>query len=135
MCLYTHIGLCKVATEPIECYKTFVYRAETGILRAWFMGTNYGPVDDISNHTLKADSFREVIPREQYSWFYCLYEVYEGIHTYSNYSSAYRIGKIDGIYSAYARTYKCVIPKGAKYYEGIHGDLCSDMLIVKELVK
>lgn len=54
--------------------------------------------------------------------------IYQGLHSYTNYETARNRKNINEV------IVKCIIPKGSKYFLGIHNDIVSDKLIlVKEL--
>lgn len=72
------------------------------------------------------------------------YNVFHGFHSYKYYEDA--LESIDGyslnetLYSVTAKAYKCIIPKGSAYYEGIQPSMpynmvgyCSNQIVIQEV--
>ena len=107
----------KIAQNDIECYKTVIYMC--GCLYSFWRGFCYAQEDKFPT--------QEKYTESQFDEF-CRDTVYAGFHTFQNIATAeqYLEGTVDDCF-VYMR---CVIPAGAKYYEGSDTDYCSNSLIV-----
>ena len=118
MCLYTNSANVKTAKKKITVYK-MLCKSPSGEFISPYRGFKYkkGVIYD-SNLKLIATP----IPTT--------YIVENGLHSFKSIRSL----KKSYVYSDYykrAIICKCIIPKGAKYYEGNIGDIVSNALIVK----
>lgn len=107
----------KIAQKDIECYKTVIYK--DGCLLSLWRDFCYAREDKFPT-------------QEKYTegWFVesCRDFVHTGFHTFQNMKRAmHDLEFTENIRFVYMR---CVIPAGAKYYEGSDRDYCSDSLVV-----
>ena len=75
-----------------------------------------------------------------------IHRVFHGFHSYKYYEDAlksidgYLLNVNDGVWIATAKVYKCIIPNGSAYYEGLQPSMpydmvgfCSNQIIVQEV--
>ena len=119
MCLYSKTKKPLVAKKNLICYKRVInLSTKPGTILTPFQGV------ELSCNSLifgKGDS------TVLYSKIDNLYHVNGGyFHAYQDYKTAIRnILFIDGSYIV-----KCIIPKGAKFYLGMDGDICASKIII-----
>ena len=139
MCLYTRMARMKVAAEDIVCYKMLkVDRTNNGIRTPV---ANVKVPYDILNGGIpfyadKSHIHREKLINNNKSIFY---EIEKGfIHAWSTeYEAKSYVYKFatNACFNTYwkAVLYKCVIPKGTRYYTDIYSEqYASDCIIFKE---
>ena len=119
MCLH----LCKntkkkIADKDIVCYKVLFYdETDKAHAVSQFEGFDY-MLGRLEYTQLDLPDYR--------------YRVFHGFHSYKYYEDA--LESIDGyilnepLYSVTAKAYKCIIPKGSAYYEGIQPSMPYDMV-------
>lgn len=110
----------KIAQNDIECYKTVIYIG--GCLYSFWHGFCYAQEDKFPTQEKYIES--------QFDEF-CRDDVYTGFHSFQNMASAERDLEItSNIFNSMFIYMRCVIPAGAKYYEGSNMDYCSNSLVV-----
>lgn len=109
----------KIANKDIICYKRYKYDLASNTLKSPFQRTihKFGKQPEVQLGYCK----------NQYG------HIEEGYHSFK-----YKFWiKLFGILHSYGNLYKCVIPKGSKYYEGTWGDFKSyasnNLIIVKKV--
>lgn len=100
-----------VAKKKIKCYK-YLIPTESGGSSPFY---EYNYTFGVENHT----------QMEQKDGF-----VTKGFHAYRNRFKGLEIALIYLPFEKYS-LYKCIIPKGAKYYLGRYGEIVSDTMIVQ----
>lgn len=110
----------KTAQNDIECYKTVIYIC--GRLYSFWHGFCYAQEDKFPTQEKYIESrFDE----------FCRDDVYNGFHSFQNMASAERDLEItSNTFDSCFVYMRCVIPAGAKYYEGSNADYCSNSLVV-----
>ena len=120
----------KIADKDIVCYKVLFYD-ET----------------DKTHAVSQFEGFDYMLGRLEYTpldFPDYSYRVFHGFHSYKYYEDA--LESIDGYYlnesvwSAMTKVYKCIIPKGSAYYEGIQPSMpydmvgyCSNQIVIQEV--
>lgn len=126
----------KTAKRDITCYKI--------LTRPNFGDTYYSPYRD-HKYDLKGINKSKIQEEPEYVGiieYRSLYpfSVYIGLHTINSLDTAimYKDAYVDP--AEHASVFKCIIPKGAKYWTGrlnlyrIYKGRCSDKLIIKEKI-
>ena len=114
MCLVTNWEEPKIAEKDIICYK--IYEGSQNGYVSPYRGS---PIPEFNKITY-ADYFQEKIVNNQ---------CHQGFHSFVFFNSA---KELKGRH-LYFNIFKCIIPKGARYYEGFFGirkSYCSDRIIV-----
>lgn len=135
MCLKTKKSKAFIADEDIECYKLVELKGN-GLYAPIQDDFFYGSIDDIIGKKIIPNKFIDSYENDLFSTdILGTYRIKYGIHTFSSLevmrSRLYWYDK----YGINVIGYKCIIPKGSKYYEGTNFDLCSDKIIVKEEIE
>lgn len=120
----------KIADKDIVCYKVLFYD-ET----------------DKTHAVSQFEGFDYMLGRFEYTQLDLpdySYRVFHGFHSYKYYEDA--LESIDGyslnetLYSVTAKVYKCIIPKGSAYYEGVQPSMpydmvgyCSNQIVIQEV--
>lgn len=118
MCFVSYDIIEKTATRPIICYKA-VRNRFFGLLLSPVFRTNFIYIRGIRSRRVKLKPTPDIYFEKN------VIVIDKGYHSYKDVESALRI-------TGYGRdiAVKCIIPKGAKYYEGNH-DFVSSQLIIK----
>lgn len=119
MCLVTKLTSPIITKEPITCYKV-LWRLGVNQLRSYFHSEFEWEMDKVHATTLHKGKKLEN----------GLTTVYQGFHSYKDLQSTMRFLSTTQLTSV---AVECIIPKGAKYYDGEDGDhregYASDKLI------
>lgn len=147
MCLYSLKSKATKADKDIVCYKVYMTSGDTTRKKLkWkfklFIPVLYSSPIQVSQYKIRKNT--TIIANALYtttSYYYYPtqeYRVDYGIHTYKCLSDIiadpfYRdwVGRAVVIF-------KCIIPKGAYYYEGRYGHTpayCSEKIIIKEIIQ
>ena len=133
MCLLTTNKKVRVSKEDIVCYKIVKKKGDRFVTPFREAAISSSIIAGTENFKGKVDEFKRnlygdpKIPNVYVNYAYSRkknYKVEDGfVHTYKNLSDAIKLMKYD--YIAYAmeddeelRLFKCIIPKGCKYYAG-----------------
>lgn len=131
MCLSTLQKKPKIAEKDIICYK-IMYPLNNGIYRSIYYQMNY-KLNTLYKTSMKRSlltncyDFKASVDTDNYPKKSVRY-IGQGFH------SAKTRKRLGDIWDS-ARLLKCIIPKGAKYYEGISDLLVSDQIILMREVK
>lgn len=139
MCLITTKNIPEIAQEDIVCYKFYVLHKVKDDINS----SSYDKDEYISPYQgMLAPNMNEVVSTklDRAYLFKCRndnpkYMVNRGFHSFK-----YLEGLIKELVFwrlSYVRIFKCIIPKGTKYYEGrCTGDssYCSESIILKEII-
>ena len=131
MCLFSKEEVPRIAQEDIECFK--ILQQKDG---QWITPYRDYPVE--FNKVLEAINNNEFSKTHKYPTYIDYYAISEGyFHVCDSEKSTRK--HAEEIKIAYTRNkhkcppltgFKAIIPKGSEYYIGVHGDLCSDKLII-----
>ena len=118
----------KVADEDIIVYKVLVQRDDECIYRSPYQNFQYRPLEDLIGYTYRSEL------SECTNWTKGCVGTVKGLYSYAKYElttllqySVRVIGKQKPV------VFRCVIPKGSRYYTD-GKEYCSDMLtIIKKL--
>lgn len=131
MCLITTKNIPEIAQEDIVCYK--LYKLRDNKLLSPYREVVAPNINEVTNTVLdRACVF-------SYKGNHVNYSVSRGFHSYKNISNSKEELRFWIHFLAYSnvRIFKCIIPKGTKYYEGKFGDFpsyCSESIILKETI-
>ena len=131
MCLITTKDIPEIAQEDIVCYK--LYKLRDNKLLSPYREVVAPSINEVTNTVLdRACVFNYKGNRVNYS-------VSRGFHSYKNISNLKEELHFWTRFLAHSnvRIFKCIIPKGTKYYEGKFGDFpsyCSESIILKETI-
>lgn len=131
MCLITTKDIPEIAQEDIVCYK--LYKLRDNKLLSPYREVVAPNINEVTNTVLdRACVFN-------YKGNHVNYSVSRGFHSYKNISNSKEELRFWIHFLAYSnvRIFKCIIPKGTKYYEGKFGDFpsyCSESIILKETI-
>lgn len=131
MCLITTKDIPEIAQEDIVCYK--LYKLRDNKLLSPYREVVAPNINEVTNTVLdRACVF-------SYKGNHVNYSVSRGFHSYKNISNSKEELRFWIHFLAYSnvRIFKCIIPKGTKYYEGKFGDFpsyCSESIILKETI-
>lgn len=110
MCLFIEKNSSKIAKKDIICYKKCIQFE--GNLRTPY--TRVPLPNNIIGYTQKAEG--HIIIHGKKNYFPPYYIINRGaIHTYKNKP---KINNYDNFINNHIKIYKCIIPKGTKYYKG-----------------
>ena len=137
MCLITNNITPSIATEDIICYKRL--DLVNGCFRTPFLHKKVCNKKNIIGYKQAIGCF-EKLTRKKYfeytSYKGDLYSLSKGfIHTYSTFGKILKNSvtfDICGRMTTKSHMFKCIIPKGSKYWVGQDLDLCSDKIIYKK---
>lgn len=116
MCLFTRDKTSSIAECDIECYKVYKFTIRRKYISP-YQGAKMPTIGEVAITELDESGII----------------VEKGFHSFASLNSA-KAFKGD---RRYLTIFKCVIPKGAKYYKGFFVNdvsYCSDMIIIKEEV-
>ena len=139
MCLITTKNIPEIAQEDIVCYKFYVVHKVKDDINS----SSHDKDEYLSPYwDMRAPNINEVANTELDKAYLCdsntsnlNYFVRKGFHSYK-----YLDDLIEELYfwqPCDAKIFKCIIPKGTKYYEGEFDDstsYCSESIILKEIV-
>ena len=131
MCLITTKDIPEIAQEDIVCYT--LYKLRDNKLLSPYREVVAPNINEVTNTVLdRACVF-------SYKGNHVNYSVSRGFHSYKNISNSKEELRFWIHFLAYSnvRIFKCIIPKGTKYYEGKFGDFpsyCSESIILKETI-
>lgn len=121
MCLITRNSIPIIAKKDIICYK--IYLKKEGYLSSPYFG-----------HIPSVQNFTEL--ESNPTSFDCKYFIYKGFHSFKHLKDAKRDTQFYPFLYTNNIIYKCIIPKGSKYYRGLFAgsvSYCSESLILKEI--
>ena len=134
MCLITTKNIPEIAQEDIVCYKYYIVEKKGGkekLISPYYrvpapnlnevVSTKLDKISLPTGFDIKDSAYYTI--REGFHSFKCLKHVIQDIDTWIKYPN-YKI-------------FKCVIPKGTKYYEGKSNEsssYCSESIILKEII-
>ena len=127
MCLITTKNIPEIAQEDIVCYK--FYKLRENKLFSPYKEVLAPNINEVANTVLD----RGYLARAKDNNL--AYMVNRGFHSFK-----YLEGLINELafwQLSYIRIFKCIIPKGTRYYEGNFTDLpsyCSESIILKEAI-
>ena len=125
MCLITTKNIPEIAQEDIVCYK-FYKLYDNGKLFSPYQGSHAPAINKVTN---------TLLDRAYLSKYTAVYMVGRGFHSFKYLDDL--IEELDFWLSFDIKIFKCIIPKGTKYYEGKFGDFpsyCSESIILKETI-
>ena len=132
MCLITTKNIPEIAQEDIVCYKFYILIMEGDInydkngLLSPYQGSLAPTINKVTN---------TLLDRAYLSKYTAVYMVGRGFHSFKYLDDL--IEELDFWLSFDIKIFKCIIPKGTKYYEGKFGDFpsyCSESIILKETI-
>ena len=119
MCLYVNYKTPSIAEVDITCYKIYMFYNNQEYISP-YQKAKMPPID-----TLAATELDENNP------------VNKGFHSFMSVSDAKNDAFMLSVMYG-ATVFRCIIPKGTKYYKGLYGmripSYCSESIIVKEPV-
>ena len=125
MCLITTKNIPEIAQEDIVCYK-FYKLYDNGELFSPYQGSHAPAINKVAN---------TLLDRAYLSNYRAAYMVSRGFHSFKYLDNL--IKELDFWLSFDIEIFKCIIPKGTKYYEGKFDDFpsyCSESIILKEII-
>lgn len=135
MCLQTTWKKPKIAEKDIICYKEMIRLGdkENVVFGAYFIEFNYVP-NKLYKTTMKKsddsgsyDTVAGYLKNKYLEEGYTLYNIGQGFH------STKKASRIS-LCTSNSVIVRCIIPKGAKYYEGLSDLLVSNQIIVTNKV-
>ena len=136
MCLITTKDIPEIAQEDIVCYKFYVlHKVKDDINlpsydKDGYLSPYQGMPAPIINEVTNT-----LLDRAYLSKYTAVYMVGRGFHSFKYLDDL--IEELDFWLSFDIKIFKCIIPKGTKYYEGKYGDFhsyCSESIILKEAI-
>ena len=124
MCLITTKDIPEIAQEDIVCYKIYILIEDE--LLSPYQGSPAPAINKVTN---------TLLDRAYLSKYTAVYMVGRGFHSFKYLHDL--IEELDFWLSFDIKIFKCIIPKGTKYYEGKFGDFpsyCSESIILKETI-
>ena len=124
MCLITTKDIPEIAQEDIVCYKIYILIEDE--LLSPYQGSPAPAINKVTN---------TLLDRAYLSKYTAVYMVGRGFHSFKYLDDL--IEELDFWLSFDIKIFKCIIPKGTKYYEGKFGDFpsyCSESIILKEAI-
>ena len=131
MCLITTKSIPEIAQEDIVCYKFYILIMEGDInydkngLLSPYQGSLAPTINKVTNTLLD----------KAYLKYGAAYMINRGFHSFKYLDDL--INELDFWQSFDIEIFRCIIPKGTKYYEGNFGDFpsyCSESIILKETI-
>ena len=136
MCLITTKNIPEIAQEDIICYKFYVLHKvkddinlpsydKDGYLSP-YQGMPAPAINEVTN---------TLLDRAYLSKYTAVYMVGRGFHSFKYLDDL--INELDFWQSSDIEIFKCIIPKGTKYYEGTFDgrpSYCSESIILKETI-
>ena len=125
MCLITTKNIPEIAQEDIVCYKIYILIAEDELLSP-YQGSPAPAINKVTN---------TLLDRAYLSNYRAAYMVSRGFHSLKYVGDL--IKELDFWLYSDIKIFKCIIPKGTKYYEGKFSDFpsyCSESIILKEII-
>ena len=131
MCLATKTDTPSIAQKDIVCYKFYILRKvypphEDAVLLSPYQDSPAPIINEVTN---------TLLDRAYLSKYTAVYMVGRGFHSFKYLDDL--IEELDFWLSFDIKIFKCIIPKGTKYYEGKFGDFpsyCSESIILKETI-
>ena len=136
MCLITTKNIPEIAQEDIICYKFYVlHKVKDDINLPSYDKDGYlSPYQGMPAPTIN-EVTNTLLDRAYLSKYTAVYMVGRGFHSFKYLDDL--IHELDFWLSSDIKIFKCIIPKGTKYYEGKFGDFpsyCSESIILKETI-
>ena len=125
MCLITTKNIPEIAQEDIVCYK-FYELYDNGKLFSPYQGSHAPAINKVTN---------TLLDRAYLSNYRAAYMVSRGFHSFKYINDL--IKELDFWLYSDIKIFKCIIPKGTKYYEGKFNNspsYCSESIILKEII-
>ena len=125
MCLITTKNIPEIAQEDIVCYK-FYKLCDNDELFSPYQGSHAPAINKVTN---------TLLDRAYLSNYRATYMISRGFHSFKYLDDL--INELDFWQSFDIKIFRCIIPKGTKYYEGKFGDFpsyCSQSIILKETI-
>ena len=124
MCLITTKNIPEIAQEDIVCYKIYILIEDE--LLSPYQGMPAPAINEVTN---------TLLDRAYLSNYRGAYMISKGFHSFKYLDDL--INELDFWQSFDIKIFRCIIPKGTKYYEGKFGDFpsyCSESIILKETI-
>ena len=131
MCLITTKNIPKVAQEDIVCYK-FYKLYDNGELFSPYQGSHAPAINEITNTLLGGAEYAEMFLN---GITISMYFVNLGFHSFKCFDDL--VKETNFYLFSTIKIFKCIIPKGSKYYEGVYCEYpsyCSESIILKEII-
>ena len=131
MCLITTKNIPKIAQEDIVCYKYYRFKKKDG--KSELFSPYYkAPVPNL-NEIVSTELDELPEPTDPSKDLYCI--INKGFHSFKYLDDLTKELYFWPLFDV--KIFKCIIPKGTKYYEGNYIDLpsyCSESIILKETI-
>ena len=124
MCLITTKNIPEIAQEDIVCYKIYILIEDE--LLSPYQGSPAPAINKVTN---------TLLDRAYLSNYRGAYMISKGFHSFKYLDDL--IKELDFWQSYDIKIFKCIIPKGTKYYEGKFNNspsYCSESIILKEII-
>ena len=136
MCLITTKNIPEIAQEDIVCYKFYVlHKVKDDINLPSYDKDGYlSPYQGMPAPTINKVT-NTLLDRAYLSKYTAVYMVGRGFHSFKYLDDL--IEELDFWLSFDIKIFKCIIPKGTKYYEGrytVDSSYCSESIILKEII-
>lgn len=137
MCLITTKDIPEIAQEDIVCYKFYVLHEvyppyEGAVLLSPYQNSPAPAINKVTT-TLLDDTKYTVMSLNNTIVSRCLVNL--GFHSFKYLNDLVR--ETNFYPFSTIKIFKCIIPKGSKYYEGVYckySSYCSESIILKEIV-
>ena len=131
MCLITTKNIPEIAQKDIVCYKFYILHKvyppyEDAVLLSPYQDSPAPTINKVTN---------TLLDRAYLSNYRATYIISRGFHSFKYLDDL--INELDFWQSFDIKIFRCIIPKGTKYYEGKFGDFpsyCSQSIILKETI-
>ena len=124
MCLITTKNIPEIAQEDIVCYKIYILIGDE--LLSPYQGSPAPTINKVTN---------TLLDRAYLSNYRAAYMISKGFHSFKYLDDL--IKELDFWLSFDIEIFRCIIPKGTKYYEGKFNNspsYCSESIILKEII-
>ena len=142
MCLITTKNIPEIAQEDIVCYKFYVLHKvkddinlpsydKDGYLSP-YQGMPAPTINEVTNTLLGGAEYAEVFLN---GITISMYLVNLGFHSFKCFNDLVEETHFHS--ASIIKIFKCIIPKGSKYYEGVYCEYpsyCSESIILKEII-
>ena len=137
MCLATKTDTPSIAQKDIVCYKFYILRKvypphEDAVLLSPYQDSPAPIINEVTNTLLGGAEYAEV-------FLNCItismYLVNLGFHSFKCFNDLVEETHFHS--ASTIKIFKCIIPKGSKYYEGVYCEYpsyCSESIILKEII-
>ena len=137
MCLATKTDTPSIAQKDIVCYKFYILHKvyplyEGAVLLSPYQDSPAPTINKVTNTLLGGAEYAEVFLN---GITISMYLVNLGFHSFKYFNDL--VKEIHFHSASTIKIFKCIIPKGSKYYEGVYCEYpsyCSESIILKEII-